>query len=50
LASKQKSFQRLRFKFQHDYAASPPDSPDVPLPPPVKSRWDSLWNPRRRKA
>ncbi|KAJ2069691.1 hypothetical protein GGI01_000268 [Coemansia sp. RSA 376] len=50
LASKQKSFQRLRFKFQHDYAASPPDSPDVPLPPPVKSRWDSLWNSRRRKA
>ncbi|KAJ2753988.1 hypothetical protein GGI19_002737 [Coemansia pectinata] len=49
LASKQKSFQRLRFKFQHDYAASPPHSPDVPLPPSVKSRWDSLWNSRRRK-
>ncbi|KAJ2413834.1 hypothetical protein GGI10_002796 [Coemansia sp. RSA 2530] len=58
LGNKQKSFQRLRFKFQHDYAApapAPAPAPKTPnvqvaLPPSVKSRWDSLWNSRRRKA
>ncbi|KAJ2745534.1 hypothetical protein GGI20_002077 [Coemansia sp. BCRC 34301] len=41
--AKQKSFQRLRFRFQHDASAES----DPPLP--AKSRWDVLWSARRRK-
>ncbi|KAJ2001203.1 hypothetical protein GGI04_003507 [Coemansia thaxteri] len=50
LPSKQKSFQRLRLRFQQE---APPAAPDTPLAPPlpssVKSRWDALWSLRRRK-
>ncbi|KAJ2148067.1 hypothetical protein EV176_004283 [Coemansia sp. RSA 451] len=53
-ASKQKSMQRLRFRFQldsnstnsHHRGSSGPSS----APATVKSRWESLWSSRRRKA
>ncbi|KAJ2634500.1 hypothetical protein GGF40_004168 [Coemansia sp. RSA 1286] len=48
-ASRQRSLPRLRFRFQQDAsAAAAPDSP--PAPPSVRTRWDSLWGARRRKA
>ncbi|KAJ1907262.1 G-protein signaling regulator protein [Coemansia sp. IMI 209127] len=54
-ANKQKSLQRLRFKFQTDPSntsrqKSIDNSQDSTLLPPTKSRWESLWSARRRKA
>ncbi|KAJ2558503.1 hypothetical protein EV175_000758 [Coemansia sp. RSA 1933] len=54
-ANKQKSLQRLRLRFQADHSnvsgqRYSNSSQDSTLPPPTKSRWESLWGGHRRKA
>ncbi|KAJ1846098.1 hypothetical protein LPJ70_002204 [Coemansia sp. RSA 2708] len=48
--TKQKSMQRLRFRFQLDSNSSHSPGGPSSAPATVKSRWESLWSSRRRKA
>ncbi|KAJ1768844.1 hypothetical protein IW140_005440 [Coemansia sp. RSA 1813] len=51
-ANKQKSLQRLRSRFQIDPSNTSRQKSieDPTIPAPTKSRWESLWSARRRKA